>query len=82
MHGDAQRHAEAAAGTITRLARHRGLDVAPLHDTQRRRGHRAMATDYAADWFHPNDRGHAVWAAAFRPTIADRWRRPGGTRGR
>jgi vancomycin resistance protein YoaR len=24
-----------------------------------------MATDFAADWFHPNDRGHRVWADAF-----------------
>jgi len=24
-----------------------------------------MATDYAADWFHPDDDGHRVWADAF-----------------
>ena len=25
----------------------------------------AMLTQFAADWFHPNDRGHRVWADAF-----------------
>jgi hypothetical protein len=24
-----------------------------------------MLTHFAADWFHPNDRGHRVWADAF-----------------
>jgi len=24
-----------------------------------------MITDFAADWFHPRDRGHRVWAGAF-----------------
>lgn len=24
-----------------------------------------MLTDYAADFFHPNDRGHRWWANAF-----------------
>jgi lysophospholipase L1-like esterase len=24
-----------------------------------------MFTLYAADWFHPNDRGYQVWADAF-----------------
>ena len=32
------------------------------------------ATDFAADWFHPNDRGHRVWADAFWEAMA---RRPG-----
>jgi len=30
-----------------------------------------MVTDFAPDWFHPNDRGHAVWAEAFWAAFAD-----------
>jgi acyl-CoA thioesterase-1 len=66
MHGKAQRNAARGGAILTRLARRRGLIVAPLHSTSRRRGWRAMGTDYAADWFHPNDSGHRVWAGAFR----------------
>lgn len=28
-----------------------------------------MLTQFAADWFHPNDRGHHVWADAFGRVI-------------
>ena len=70
MHGKAQRNAARAGATLTRLARRRGLVVAPLHSRSRRRGWKAMGTDYAADWFHPNDTGHRVWAGAFRQALA------------
>jgi len=69
MHGKAQRNAARAGATLTRLARRRGLVVAPLHSRSRRRGWKAMGTDYAADWFHPNDSGHRVWAGAFREAL-------------
>ena len=76
---DAERFARAADELIDALpagavvadvplstkARARGLDVVLLHDAERARGSRAMLTDFAADWFHPNDRGHRVWADAF-----------------
>jgi lysophospholipase L1-like esterase len=29
-----------------------------------------MLTQFAADWFHPNDRGHRVWADAFWARIS------------
>ena len=80
MHGRWERDAADAAAVLTRLAERRGLDVVPLHDAQRRGGWQAMFTHFAADWFHPNDRGHRAWADAFwarirtapvaRPTIA------------
>ena len=49
-------------------------DLVPvaLNQTQRGRGWRAMITDFAADWFHPNDRGHGVWADAFWASMKDR----------
>ena len=30
-----------------------------------------MLTDFAADWFHPNDRGSRVWADAFWIVLKD-----------
>ena len=30
-----------------------------------------LVTSFAADWFHPNDRGHRVWADAFWQEIAE-----------
>lgn len=72
MHGRAEIDAEQAAATIRRLAQERGLIVAPLHETIRARGWTAMFTDFAPDWFHPNDRGHRVWAESFWSVLAPR----------
>ncbi len=69
MHGSAQQHAGQAAAIVTRLAVQRGLLVAPLQETLRREGWQAMVTDFAADWFHPNDNGHRAWASAFWAVI-------------
>lgn len=65
MHGRFEADAQDAAEVLGRLAEDRGLRVARLHEAMRERGWWAMFTDYAADWFHPNDRGHRVWASAF-----------------
>ncbi len=72
MHGRAQDDAGQAAATIRALAQRRGLVVAPLQEAMRTRGWIAMFTDYAADWFHPNDRGHQVWARAFWTVLESR----------
>ncbi|MDQ0893307.1 SGNH/GDSL hydrolase family protein [Agromyces ramosus] len=53
-------------------AREHGLTVAPLHATTRRQGLRGILTQFAHDMFHPNDRGYAVWAEAFRPAVTER----------
>ena len=50
----------------------RGLVVAPLQERTRARGWWSMFTDYAADWFHPNDRGYQVWAEAFWSVLGPR----------
>lgn len=72
MHGHFERDAAAAAAVLRDLANPRGLVVAPLHETMRAHGWQAMATSYAADWFHPNNRGHRTWQAAFwRAITAD-----------
>ena len=65
MHGWWERDAAQAAIIVDRSAQRRGLTVVHLHEALRRQGWSAMLTQTAADWFHPNDRGHTVWAQAF-----------------
>jgi acyl-CoA thioesterase-1 len=70
MHGGTGRESGEAADYVASQAGSRGLPVARLHRAMRERGWRSMITDFAADWFHPNDRGHRVWADAFWEAIA------------
>ena len=65
MHGGTGRKSGEAAAYVAARAGEANLAVARLHRAMRARGWRAMLTDFAADWFHPNDRGHRVWARAF-----------------
>ncbi len=65
MHGGMGRRSGQAADYVARVARLRELSVARLHDATERRGWPSMITDFAADWFHPRNRGHRVWAGAF-----------------
>lgn len=65
MHGRWQRDAAQAAGLLRASAIERGLRPVALHDALKAQGWTAMGTQFAADWFHPNDRGHRVWADAF-----------------
>lgn len=76
MHGHWERDAREAAQTLTRSAREHGLRVVPLYEALRREGWAAMATQFAADLFHPNDRGYRIWADAFWTRIRQA---PGGT---
>lgn len=69
MHGRWRRDAGAVTDALTEQARLRGLTVAPLQQTTRAAGWQAMFTDYAADWFHPNDRGYQRWFQAFWSVI-------------
>ena len=48
-----------------------GLTVVPLHATTERQGIRSIATQFANDFFHPNDRGYRVWAEAFLPELSE-----------
>lgn len=65
MHGGTGRNSGEAAEYVSRVAQARGLPVAGLHQATMRRGWTSMLTDFAADWFHPRDRGYRVWADAF-----------------
>ncbi len=71
MHGRWERDAQQAADTVSRTAARHGLAVVPLHAALARQGAGAMLTEFAADWFHPDDRGYRVWADAFWIRIAD-----------
>lgn len=53
-------------------ARERGLVVVGLHALTKRQGLRGVATQFAGDLFHPNDRGYRVWARAFAGAVDDR----------
>lgn len=62
----------AVANTILREeAGQRGVTVVPLHETMRREGIRGAITQFAEDWFHPNDHGYRVWASAFLPAVLE-----------
>jgi lysophospholipase L1-like esterase len=64
MHGRWERDADQAAGLLRASAAKQGLRPVELPDALEAQGWRAMLTQFAADWFHPNDRGHRVWADA------------------
>lgn len=63
------RHARAAGDLLRASAVRRGLHPVALHAALERQGPAAVLTQFAADWFHPNDRGHRVWADAFWSAI-------------
>ena len=67
-----ERKVAAANGIVHRLARDRGLAVAPLHATTKGAGILGALTLFAGDRFHPNDRGYEVWASAFAPLVDKR----------
>lgn len=54
---------------VNAVAAERGLAVAPLHATTKRAGVAGIATHFAVDLFHPNDRGYRAWASAFLPAV-------------
>jgi acyl-CoA thioesterase I len=61
----------AVANRIVRaVAAEHGLTVVPLHTETRHQGIPGMLTQFAIDFFHPNDHGYRVWADAFAPSLA------------
>jgi len=65
MHGKWMRDSKDMAEITTRLAHQHGLRVAKLYDEMEAEGWNAMWNAYAADWFHPNNRGYKTWFDAF-----------------
>ena len=72
MHGHWERDATEASRLLQAAAAAHGVSVVPIHELLRRRGWRGMFGDYAGDFFHPNDRGHAIWAEAFWSVLGER----------
>jgi len=71
MHGRWERDADQAAALLKASAVEQDLRPVPLHDALQAQGGQAMLTQFASDWFHPNDRGHRVWADAFWQEMTD-----------
>lgn len=70
-----------AANAIVRdVAAEHGLPVAPLYAATRRGGPVIAIRNAAGDLFHPNDRGHRVWADAFLPAVRARLEAVGALR--
>ena len=68
--GESERRVRVANEIVHRIAGELALEVAPLHRTTWvRTAARTALRDVAADFFHPNDRGYAVWASAFEPLV-------------
>ena len=70
MHGVMGQKSTEAAEYVARAAGARDLPVAGIHQAMRDRGWTTMFTGFAADWFHPNDRGYRMWAEAFWEPIS------------
>lgn len=82
MHGRWERDSQQAADVVQAHAGQHCLHVVHLHEALRREGWSAMLTQFAPDWFHPNDRGHRVWADAFWVEISKSMPRARDTAGR
>lgn len=77
MHGRWERDADQAAQLLRASAGDQGLRPVALHDALKAQGWQAMLTQFAADWFDPNNRGHRVWADTFWSEIEPNVRSPG-----
>lgn len=66
-----ERKVAVANRLLREVAAEHALTVVPLHAVTKRQGLRSVATQFANDMFHPNDRGYRVWADAFLPALSD-----------
>ena len=69
MHGHWERNSLEASEFIADIAQKHNLSVAHVHSAMKARGFKSMLYDFAADWFHPNNKGHRVWSSAFEKPI-------------
>ena len=66
------RRVDAANRIVREVVAAHGLTLAPLNATTRAGGPVKALRNAAGDLFHPNDRGHRVWAEAFLPAVRAR----------
>ncbi|WP_336662482.1 SGNH/GDSL hydrolase family protein [Leucobacter sp. USHLN154] len=67
-----ERKVRVANRMIHAIAGDLGMRVVPLHRATQERGVAGVLTEFAADAFHPNDRGYEVWADTFWPLVEER----------
>lgn len=72
MHGHWEYDANQASRLLQAGAKEHYLHTVYLHEALNAQGWKAMVTQFAADWFHPNNNGHKVWADTFLKQIAVR----------
>lgn len=63
-----EKNVNPANAIIQKTAKHYGLRVAPLHDVTKQRDNPLV---YAADYFHPSNRGYRNWFDAFWQILED-----------
>ena len=66
------RRVDTANRVVHEVVAAHGLTLAPLNATTRQGGPVKAIRNAAGDLFHPNDRGHRVWAEAFLPAVRAR----------
>ena len=69
MHEPLETYARTASAILIKECKARGITIAPLHAAMQASGWKGMFTHFAADWFHPNNSGHQLWADAFWQAI-------------
>ncbi len=70
--GRGEQRSRAASAIIRREADAAGRTLVELHRATESRTREQVRRDFALDFFHPNDRGYAVWAGAFEPAFRAR----------
>jgi acyl-CoA thioesterase-1 len=65
----AEKNVVIANEIVHRLASTFHFEVVPLYARTKRQGLWGITTQFAGDFFHPNDRGYALWASVFIPTV-------------
>ena len=65
MHGKWERSSVEMRNMVQLYAKSKAMYVVELHDAMMRQGWRSMLNSYAADWFHPNNRGYDIWYQTF-----------------
>lgn len=71
MHWPYENRARKANRAIQQAASQYGHVVADIHSPTTRLSFRGYMETFAGDWFHPNEKGHALWADAIWDQLSD-----------
>ena len=70
MHGEWKKRAIIMRDVTKKITQEKGMYRVSLYERMKQQGWRSMFNAYAADWFHPNDRGYDDWFEVFWQEIA------------